>query len=105
MRGIKGALLLLCCSWLTGLRAQEGEPERGRGPPAPDLDFLEYLGTWAEGDDEWLAIETWRKDLSADAKGAPRAEDAKGAQRVENATGAEDAKESETERDDDHESE
>jgi hypothetical protein len=98
MRGIriKGALLLLCCSWLTGLRAQEGQPERGRGPPAPDLDFLEYLGTWAEGDDEWLAIEEWRKDLSADAKGAQRAEDAKG---------AEDAKESETERDDDHESE
>ena len=102
MRGIKGALLLLCCSWLTGLRAQEGQPERGRGPPAPDLDFLEYLGTWAEGDDEWLAIETWRKDLSADAKGAQRAEDATGAA---DAKGAEDAKESETERDDDHESE
>ena len=96
MRGIKGALLLLGCSWLTGLRAQEGEPERGRGPPAPDLDFLEYLGTWAEGDDEWLAIEAWRKDLSADAKDAQRAEDAKG---------AEDAKESESERDDNHESE
>jgi hypothetical protein len=96
MRGIKGALLLLGCSWLTGRRAQEGEPERGRGPPSPDLDFLEYLGTWAEGDDEWLAIEEWRKDLSADAKDAQRAEDAKG---------AEDAKESESERDDDHESE
>ena len=102
MRGIKGALLLLCCSWLTGLRAQEGEPERGRGPPAPDLDFLEYLGTWAEGDDEWLAIETWRKDLSADAKGAQRAEDGR---RAAEAKGAEDAIEAETERDDDHESE
>lgn len=96
MRGIKGALLLLGCSCLTSLRAQEVEPDRGRGPPAPDLDFLEYLGTWAEGDDEWLAIEEWRKDLSADAK------DARGA---ESARGAEDAKESESERDDDDESE
>ena len=105
MRGIKGALLLVACSWLTGVRAQEGQAERGRGPPAPDLDFLEYLGTWAEGDDEWLAIEELRKDLSADAKGAPRPEDGKGAQHVEHAKGAEQAKESETERDDDHESE
>jgi hypothetical protein len=96
MRGIKGALLLLGCSWLTGAEAQEVEPERGRGPPAPDLDFLEYLGTWAEGDDEWLAIEEWRKDMSADAKDAQRAEDTKG---------GEDAKESESERDDDDESE
>ena len=96
MRAIKGALLLIGCSWLTGLRAQDAEPERDRGPPAPDLDFLEYLGTWAEGDDEWLAIEEFRRDLSADAK------DASGAER---AKGLEDAKESETERDDDHESE
>jgi hypothetical protein len=96
MRGIKGALLLLGCSWLTGASAQEVEPERGRGPPAPDLDFLEYLGTWAEGDDEWLAIEEWRKDLSADAKGAQRAKDDKGAEDVEG---------SESERDDDDESE
>jgi hypothetical protein len=96
MRAIKGALLLIGCSWLTGLRAQEVEPERGRGPPAPDLDFLEYLGTWAEGDDEWLAIEEFRKDLSADAKDAGGAERAKG---------PEDTKESETERDDDHEGE
>ena len=102
MRGINGALLLLCCSWLTGLRAQEGLPERGRGPPAPDLDFLEYLGTWAEGDDEWLAIEEFRKDLSADAR---EARGAKGAKGPEDDKGAEDAEESDTERDDDHESE
>ena len=96
MRAIKGALLLIGCASLAGVRAQEVEPERGRGPPAPDLDFLEYLGTWAEGDDEWLAVEEFRKDLSADAK------DPRG---VERAKGSEDAKESETERDDDHESE
>jgi hypothetical protein len=38
-------------------RAQDAEP-----PPAPDLDFLEYLGAWAAEDDEWLAIEEWQKD-------------------------------------------
>jgi len=99
MRAFSRAALALACCWLAGAHAQERE--RGREPPraqppAPDLDFLEYLGAWAEGDDEWLAIEEWRKDLSADAKDAQRGEDVKG---------AEDAKESETERDDDHESE
>ncbi len=34
--------------------------EAGEVPP-PDLDFLEYLGAWAEDDDEWLAIEEWQK--------------------------------------------
>ena len=96
--GSSTALALACC-WLAAAHAQERErgrePERAH-PPAPDLDFLEYLGAWAEGDDEWLAIEEWRKDLSADARDAQRGEAAKG---------AEDAKESETERDDDHESE
>ena len=47
------------------MRAQQVEPERRE--PAPDLDFLEYLGAWAEDDDEWLAIEEWRKDNAADA--------------------------------------
>jgi hypothetical protein len=45
------------CWWLAGAAAQEAEQE-----PVPDLDFLEYLGAWAEEDDEWLAIEEWRKD-------------------------------------------
>jgi hypothetical protein len=38
--------------------------------PGPDLDFLEYLGAWAEEDDEWLAIEEWQKD-NGDASGEP----------------------------------
>jgi len=29
---------------------------------APDLDFLEYLGSWQAEDDEWLVIEEWQKD-------------------------------------------
>jgi hypothetical protein len=28
----------------------------------PDLDFLEYLGSWQDEDDAWLAIEQWDKD-------------------------------------------
>jgi hypothetical protein len=42
-----------CCTAL-GARAQEGD--------APELDFLEYLGSWQADDDEWLAIAEWEKD-------------------------------------------
>lgn len=49
--------------WIAGAHTQEVEeaPE-----PGPDLDFLEYLGAWAEDDDEWLAIEEWQKDNRED---------------------------------------
>jgi hypothetical protein len=70
MRGLSRAALALGCCWLAGAHAQDGEPQRGpesesrRGQEsAPDLDFLEYLGAWAEEDDEWLAIETWEKEI------------------------------------------
>jgi hypothetical protein len=66
MRGIRTAVLALVCSWLSATRAQEALPTPPE--PGPDLDFLEYLGAWAEDDDEWLAIEEWRKDLDADTK-------------------------------------
>jgi len=85
MRALRPALLLLGCCSFAAVRAQQVEPERRE--PAPDLDFLEYLGAWAEEDDEWLAIEEWRKDNAADA-----------------AKPEKDAEESETERDDDDES-
>ena len=26
---------------------------------APDLEFLAYLGSWQEGDEEWLAVAEW----------------------------------------------
>ena len=83
MRGIRFVVLALACSWLSATRAQEAEPVRPG--PGPDLDFLEYLGAWAEEDDEWLAIEELQKDLGAEAE--------------------EDAEESESEREDDDESE
>ena len=85
MRRISSAVLALACWWLAGIRAQEVEPPPAPPEPGPDLDFLEYLGAWAEEDDEWLAIEEWQKDLGADDE--------------------EDAEESESEREDDDESE
>ena len=57
------------CWWLAGAAAQEAERE-----PVPDLDFLEYLGAWAGEDDEWLAIEEWRKDNPDDEEGDDAAE-------------------------------
>ena len=67
-------MLALGCCWITGTPAQETE----RAEPGPDLDFLEYLGAWAEEDDEWLAIEEWQKDNAA----APDA-DPEGSEKVE----------------------
>jgi hypothetical protein len=32
--------------------------------PAPDLAFLEYLGSWQGDDDEWLAIKEWDQDAA-----------------------------------------
>ena len=60
MRSARRPLIALCCCWLTGTYGQEAEQ-----PPPPDLEFLEYLGAWAEEDDEWLAIEEWQKDAAA----------------------------------------
>jgi len=60
MCAVRSALIALACTWFTGVCAQEAAP-----PPGPDLEFLEYLGAWAEEDDEWIAIEVWEKDESA----------------------------------------
>jgi hypothetical protein len=70
MRRLRVTVLAVGGSWwLAAAEAQEAEPA-----PAPDLDFLEYLGTWAEEDDEWLAIEEWQKDNGDAAdEGAPKA--------------------------------
>ena len=35
-------------------QAQEAEEAEGAG-----LDFLEYLGSWQENDEEWLVVEEW----------------------------------------------
>jgi hypothetical protein len=67
MRKLCSALLAFGCS-LTGAAAQQAEPEE----PGPDLEFLEYLGTWADEDDEWLVIEEWQKDEAAEPDGDPQ---------------------------------
>lgn len=45
-------------------------------PDGPDLDLLEYLGSWQGDDEEWLAVSEW--DARSDAQGtepeAPREE-------------------------------
>lgn len=68
MRKVAPALLVLGCGWLVGAMAQEAEEQTG-----PDLDFLEYLGAWAEDDDEWLAIEEWEKDQAEPRDEEPEA--------------------------------
>jgi hypothetical protein len=35
---------------------------------APDLEFLEYLGSWQGDDDEWLAIKEWDQDGASKGK-------------------------------------
>jgi hypothetical protein len=44
--------------------APSATPPRAQSPKsaAPDLAFLEYLGSWQGNDDEWLAIKEWDQD-------------------------------------------
>ena len=61
MRGIMSALLAAGGLWL----ARGAHAQQAAAPPAdaaPDLEFLEYLGSWQADDDEWLAIKEWEKD-------------------------------------------
>jgi hypothetical protein len=81
MRSSHTAVLALACWLVTASRAQDAAPEVPEA--GPELDFLEYLGAWAEEDEEWLAIDEWRADIEAE----------------------EDEEQSEIEREDDDESE
>ena len=44
---------------------------------APDLDFLAYLGSWQEGDEEWLAVAEWEGagQVKDDARAATERKD------------------------------
>jgi hypothetical protein len=46
--------------WLARTACAQAPPAADE--PAPDLDFLEYLGSWQDDDDAWVAIEEWNKD-------------------------------------------
>ena len=45
-------------------RAQDREP--APDPAVPDIEFLEYLGSWQADDDEVWALAEWDKDNAAD---------------------------------------
>ena len=41
----------------------------------PDLSFLEYLGSWQEGDEEWLVVADMDEDLGEDDGASAKAKD------------------------------
>jgi hypothetical protein len=45
------AIALVACGLCLGTTALAEEE------PAPDADFLEYLGMWQESDEDWLLLE------------------------------------------------
>jgi hypothetical protein len=75
MRRIAAVLIGALC-FVRGAAAQppaQAAPPRPAPPkssapkgPVPDLEFLEYLGSWQGDDDEWIAIKEWDQD------GAPK---------------------------------
>ncbi len=44
---------------------------------APELDFLAYLGSWQESDEEWLAVAEWEGEnqITEDAQVETRRKD------------------------------
>ena len=48
-------LFLLLCGLSCGLAAAAAEEQSEE--PAPDAEFLEYLGMWEESDEEWMLHE------------------------------------------------
>lgn len=64
-------------SWLALLAAMTAGPvlEAQEDEPEPDLSFLEYLGSWQEGDDEWLIVAEIEEDTGQ--KDGTSANDAK----------------------------
>jgi hypothetical protein len=84
MRRIAAALIGALCL-VRGVAAQPPPPAQAppravpprAAPPkastpkdaaAPDLDFLEYLGSWQGNDDEWIAIKEWDQDGAPQGK-------------------------------------
>lgn len=55
MRKLGPAVIALSGIWLA-LKAGAQQTD------APDLAFLEYLGSWQADDDEWVLIAQWDKD-------------------------------------------
>ena len=71
MRKVTAMLCVAGGLWLArAVHAQDAKTvPPAKLPATPDLDFLEYLGTWQENDEEWLVSEQWQKDRAgADGK-------------------------------------
>jgi hypothetical protein len=62
-------LILLAAA--AGLAASAAAQEEG----APDLSFLEYLGSWQESDEEWLLIAAMEGELETDDRVVETEED------------------------------
>jgi len=60
MRGLASALLAAGGLWLA--RCAQAQAPAPPADSAPDLEFLEYLGSWQADDAEWLAIREWDKE-------------------------------------------
>ena len=63
-------LLLTLIATTTGVARAEDEP--GLVDAEPDMEFLEYLGSWETSDDEWILFAG--EDLPADARTDPAAD-------------------------------
>jgi hypothetical protein len=57
---------LILFAAVAGLAASAAAQEDG----APDLSFLEYLGSWQESDEEWLLIAAMEGELETDDEAA-----------------------------------
>ena len=65
-RMARGALRITAIAGLAATGAKAAEE-------TPDLDFLAYLGSWQENDEEWLAVSEWDGDDEETAQ-APQKE-------------------------------
>lgn len=59
---------------LPSARAQGGDVPEDRASEAPDLAFLEYLGSWQEDDADWLLVAEWEGDAPPPADAGPETE-------------------------------
>jgi hypothetical protein len=64
---VRGATAQLPPAHLPPPHATPPRPAPPKGT-APDLAFLEYLGSWQGDDDEWLAIKEWDQDGASKGK-------------------------------------
>ncbi len=72
-------LVLTVLATSTGAVRAEDETERPGEPLAdemPDMEFLEYLGSWESSDEEWILFAG--EDLPAEERDEPRPEERRG---------------------------